>query len=85
MNDPSIFEALKNVAKLKDVLRDAEGMREQVEKMNEELTARTVEGDAGAGAGGLSRPQPGSLELDQSKHILEQNHEKEYARDATEQ
>jgi len=50
MNDPSIFEALKNVAKLKDVLRDAEGMREQVEKMNEELTARTVEGDAGAGA-----------------------------------
>ena len=50
MNDPGLFQALKNVAKLKDVLRDAGGMREQMEKMNEELAARTVEADAGAGA-----------------------------------
>ena len=50
MNDPGLFQALKSVAKLKDVLRDAGGMREQMEKMNEELAARTVEADAGAGA-----------------------------------
>jgi hypothetical protein len=35
---------------MKDVLRDAEGMRKQMEKMQEELAAKTVEGDAGAGA-----------------------------------
>ena len=50
MNDPGLFQNLKNVAKLKDVLRDAGGMQEQFEKMNQELAARTVEGNAGAGA-----------------------------------
>ena len=50
MNEPGLLEALKNMAKMKDVLRDAEGMRRQMEKMQEELAARTVEGDAGAGA-----------------------------------
>lgn len=50
MNEPGFFEAMKNVAKMKDVLRDTEGMRQQLEKIQEELVARTVEGDAGAGA-----------------------------------
>jgi len=50
MNDSGLFQNLKNVAKLKDVLRDAGGMQEQFEKMNQELAARTVEGNAGAGA-----------------------------------
>ena len=50
MDDPGLFNILRNATKVKDLMRRAGDLRGQLEQLKEDLARRTVEGESGAGA-----------------------------------
>ena len=50
MDDPRLFDLLRNAGKFKDLLSQAGDLRGKIEQLKTDLAGRTVEGEAGAGA-----------------------------------
>jgi len=50
MDEPGLFNMLRNASKVKDLMSRAGDLRGQLEQLKSDMANRTVEGEAGAGA-----------------------------------